>query len=132
MPYSHKTLTIVDLTKGFTMRIPAPSGMEATDKATTLFSMAEVDDCITLIGTYDQIMDFAADIAQKMMSWPIVTKNLDWLGDELDVVRETANGSIRGQDRRGSEAEGAESGAGECEGRAEQAPDGKHPGQVPA
>lgn len=93
MSSSNKTMCIIDLRQGVEMRIPVTSDAKPAERDTTIFSMDDVDSSLTIVGTYDQLMDFAADIAQKAMSWPLVTKHVDWLGDEIAVALATESGT---------------------------------------
>lgn len=89
MSFSSKTMCIIDLRQCIQMRMPATPDADSAERYTTVFSMDDVDGGLTIVGTYDQLMDFAADIAQKAMSWPLVTKHTDWLGDEIAVALAT-------------------------------------------
>jgi hypothetical protein len=92
MSSSAKTMCVIDLRQKVVMRVPTAQNSKPADRATTVFSMDDVDGTLTLIGTYDQLLDFAADIGKMAMSWTLVTGHSNWLGDDIQAMtREVAS-----------------------------------------
>ena len=54
-----------------------------TTKADTVLAVSTKDDALCLVGTYEQLLAFAAEIMRTVYSWPIITGHVDWLGDEV-------------------------------------------------
>jgi hypothetical protein len=100
MSYSGNLLITVDLSDPVRFAIPVPIDEEPLDRATTKFHMVSEGQAISFLGTYDQILDFAAEIGQKAMSWPIVTGHMEWIGQRAITTEhkegDTDDGSNNG------------------------------------
>ena len=55
--------------------------------------MVSDDQAVSFLGTYDQIMDFCAEIGQKMMSWTIVSGHAGWLGQRIQPTEKEVAGN---------------------------------------
>lgn len=91
MASSSSVTAVIDLRQAPKMKIPIPVGMGQGEKATAVFSMTSEGDELTLIGTYDQFLNWAAELGQRMMSWPIVSGQPEWLGDDAKMATMEAN-----------------------------------------
>lgn len=63
--------------------IPVPLETENVSRESTVFHIVAADSSISILGTYDELLDFAADIGHKVMSWPIVSGRSDWFGQQV-------------------------------------------------
>lgn len=84
MPSSERMLVTIDCQIKPDFNVPVPVTGEPLDRATTIFHMTDKSSGLSLIGTYDHIMDFAAGIGQVMMSWPLVAGRHEWFGSHRD------------------------------------------------
>ena len=52
-----------------------------------VFHIMSPDERFGIVGTFDEINDFAAEVFAMMCSWVLTTGHSDWFGDELQLLR---------------------------------------------
>jgi hypothetical protein len=112
MPYSDGLMVTIDASTGWRFAMPVPVDSKDIDRETTYFHLVSDGSKVSILGTYDQIMDFCTEIAQKMMSWPIVAGRTDAFFEKKDVDQ---NG-VSDHGRDGSQSAEASGGDGSHKG----------------
>jgi hypothetical protein len=114
MPSLTKLLVTVDTNETGPFKMAVPVSDPPYDRNTTLFHLVSQDESLSFIGTYDQILDYAADMVQKVWSWAITSHHHDWFGTEHKSTEQEAgsNGNREHNQAGGTELGGDSSQAG--------------------
>jgi hypothetical protein len=87
---SNPILVTVQVNEAGKFMIPVPVNGDDLDKESTLFHLLSEDNGISLLGTFDQLIDFASDIMQKVWSWSLVSGHSDWIGTDTPPIQKEA------------------------------------------
>ena len=63
----------------------------------TQFVVSTESGGFVISGTYDEISDFASDIAVRLMSWPLLNKKTDWFDSDQQAILERMVQDAEGQ-----------------------------------
>ena len=63
----------------------------------TQFAVSTKSGSFVISGTYDEISDFASDIAVQLMSWPLLNKKTDWFDSDQQAILERMVQDAEGQ-----------------------------------
>lgn len=94
MPDGTRFIITTDAGSVNDMHLPEVVSGSGDSRADTTFCLVSDDDRFGLVGTYDEILDLAALIISRMMSWTLVAGHSDWLSiPEQLPGRGTDNGN---------------------------------------
>ncbi len=111
-----KILVTISAANQAPMMFPIPVGAERDSREKTIFHMSSQDGVVNILGTYDEILDFASGIMAKMFSWPLMTGHSDWFNDvDHDMIGRMAGDDSNGQ-AYGGGSEDRDGASGEREG----------------
>lgn len=111
MPSLHNLLVTVETKEAAPFKIAVPISDPPFDRDRTLFHLISEDEQLSFIGTYDQILNYASDMVQKVWSWAITSHHYDWFGTEVKSTEQEVDGNgNREHNQAGREELGRSSG----------------------
>jgi DNA-binding transcriptional ArsR family regulator len=94
VPYSNSLLVTIAARQIGLMSLPMPIDEGEQNRETSMFHLVSESSQLSIVGTFDEIIEFATDIMVKMMTWPIVTQHREWLTEaDMVITREAGNGN---------------------------------------
>lgn len=94
MSYSNNLLVTIAARHMGPMALPVPLDDTDMQRETSVFHLVSESSQLSIVGTFDDIIEFATDIMVKMMTWPIVTQHREWLTEaDMLITREAGNGN---------------------------------------
>lgn len=84
MSCSKSARLMIDAGIDYKLPVPYVISGDGIDKSATVFLMADRDKGLSVIGTFDEILEFASSIIASMYTWPISMGRNEWLGEPVE------------------------------------------------
>jgi len=94
-----KLVTTVNAARVHDFNKMIPVVMADDSRDSTIFLVAEESESFSILGTFDQIIDFATAIMAEAYTWILTNNRGDWLtGEDQAMIREAAGDGSNTED----------------------------------